>query len=78
MKPTKEQIREFYGQALQRCLDTFSQLDDKEWAKKVNGWTAKETLAHMDVPSKADINALSAKIAALSQKVDALKKAQHA
>jgi polyhydroxyalkanoate synthesis regulator phasin len=38
----------------------------------------EETLAHMDVPSKADINALSAKIAALTQKVDELKKAQGA
>ncbi len=47
MKPTKEQIREYYGQALQRCLDTFSKLDDKEWGKRVNGWTAKETLAHL-------------------------------
>ena len=47
MKPTKEQIREYYGQALQRCLDTFSKLDDKEWGKKVNDWTAKETLAHL-------------------------------
>ena len=47
MKPTKEQIREYYGQALQRCLETFSKLDDREWSKKVNGWTAKETLAHL-------------------------------
>jgi len=47
MKPTKEQIREYYGQALQRCLDTFSKLDDKEWGKKVNDWTARETLAHL-------------------------------
>jgi hypothetical protein len=47
MKPTREQIREYYGQALQRCLETFSKLDDKEWGKKVNGWTAKETLANL-------------------------------
>jgi len=47
MKPTKEQIREYYSQALQRCLEAFSRLDDKEWGKKVNGWTAKETLAHL-------------------------------
>jgi polyhydroxyalkanoate synthesis regulator phasin len=38
----------------------------------------EETLAHMDMPSKADINALSAKIAALTQKVEELKKAQEA
>ena len=38
----------------------------------------EETLAHMDVPSKADIDALSAKIAALTHKVEELKKSQHA
>ena len=47
MKPTKEQIREYYGEALQRCLDTFSKLDDREWGKRVNGLTAKETLAQL-------------------------------
>ncbi len=47
MKPTKEQIREYYSQALQRCLEAFSKLDDREWGRRVNGWTAKETLAHM-------------------------------
>ncbi len=34
----------------------------------------EELLARMDVPSKADIQALSAKIAALTQKVEELKK----
>ena len=34
----------------------------------------EEALGHMDVPTKADIHALSAKIAALTQKVDELKK----
>jgi len=47
MKPTKEQIREYYGQALQRCLEAFSKLDDREWGKKVNGWTAREALANL-------------------------------
>ena len=34
----------------------------------------EELLAHMNVPSKSDIDALSAKIAALTKKVDELKK----
>ena len=47
VKPTKDQIKEFYSQALQRCLDAFSKLDDREWAKKTDKWTAKEVLANM-------------------------------
>ena len=48
MKPTKEQIKEFYSQALSRCLEGFSRLDDKEWAKKASDqWTAKQHLAHL-------------------------------
>jgi hypothetical protein len=48
MAPTKDQIRSFYGQALERCLEAFSRLDDKEWGKKVSDeWTAKEHLAHL-------------------------------
>jgi hypothetical protein len=47
MKPTKEQIQEYYGQAIQRCLETFSKLDDREWGKKVDGGTARDTLANL-------------------------------
>ncbi len=47
VKPTKDQIKEFYSQALQRCLDAFSKLDDREWGKKTDQWTAKEVLANM-------------------------------
>ena len=36
----------------------------------------EEVLARMNVPTKADIDALGEKIAALSKKVDELKKAQ--
>ncbi len=36
----------------------------------------EDLLARMDVPSKADIQALSAKIATLTQKVEELKKTQ--
>lgn len=48
MKPTKEQIMQYYGQALQRCLDSYARLDDKEWKKKASDrWTAKDYLAHL-------------------------------
>ena len=50
MKPTKEQIREYYAQALGRCLETFSKLDDRDWSKKASDyWTAREHLAHLVV-----------------------------
>lgn len=48
MAPTKDQIKQFYSQTLQRCLDAFAKLDDKEWNKKASDeWTAKEHLAHL-------------------------------
>jgi len=48
MKPTKEQIKQYYSQALQRCLDSYTKLDDKEWGKKASDrWTAKDFLAHL-------------------------------
>ncbi|MEX1195065.1 MAG: SCP2 sterol-binding domain-containing protein [Dehalococcoidia bacterium] len=48
MTPTKDQIREYYRGALERCLEAFAKLDDKEWGKKVSDeWTAKEHLAHL-------------------------------
>lgn len=48
MKPTKDQIKQHIAQALQRCLDSFPRLDDKEWGKKASDrWTAKDYLAHL-------------------------------
>lgn len=48
MKPTKEQIKQRYKEALDRCLEAYSWLDDKEWAKKASDhWTAREHLAHI-------------------------------
>jgi hypothetical protein len=48
MKPTKDQIMEFYGRALQRSLDAYSKLDEKEWGKKAgDAGTAKDALAQM-------------------------------
>ncbi len=50
MKPTKEQIKQHYSQALRRCLDSYARLDDKEWSKKASDrWTAKDYLAHLVV-----------------------------
>lgn len=46
MKPSKEQIQEFYSSALKRCVDGFGRLDDADWKKKVDKWTAKEHLAN--------------------------------
>jgi len=46
-KPTREQILDFYSSALQRSLDSYGKLDDKEWGKKTDEWTAKEHLAQM-------------------------------
>ena len=44
---------------------------EKQLDKRLEG-----LLEHLDVPSKADIDELGAKIAALTAKVDALKKVQ--
>lgn len=46
VKPTREQIKQFYSAALQRCLEAFSKLNEDEWQKKVSdGWTARDHLA---------------------------------
>jgi putative sterol carrier protein len=48
MAPTKEQIQQFYSRALQRSLDAYEKLDDKEWGKKASEQgTAKEHLAQL-------------------------------
>jgi poly(hydroxyalkanoate) granule-associated protein len=45
-------------------------------AEDVASTRMREMMDKMDIPTKSDIDALSAKIAALSKKVDDLKKAQ--
>lgn len=46
MTPTKDQIKDFYSRALQRSLDAYARLDEKEWDKKASDeGTAKEHLA---------------------------------
>ena len=60
MKPTKEQIREYYTQALGRCLEAYSRLDDKDWSKKASDrWTAKDYLAHLVVSQEDEANLLT-------------------
>ena len=59
MNPTKDQVKLFYSQALQRCLDAFAQLDDKEWAKKVSEFTAKEHLAQLVSTTESETLPLS-------------------
>lgn len=57
MKPTKDQIKHYSSQALQRCLDSFARLDDKEWKKKASDrWTAKDYLAHLIIREEEDAN----------------------
>ena len=47
MTPTKEQVKLFYAQTAERCLQAYSQLDQKEWEKKASDhWTAKQHLAY--------------------------------
>jgi putative sterol carrier protein len=48
VRPTKEQIQDFYTAALNRCREAFGKLDDKEWSKKASEhWTAREHLGHL-------------------------------
>ncbi len=60
MKPTKEQIKQYYSQALQRSLDSYARLDDKEWKKKASDrWTAKDYLAHLVITQEEQGSRLS-------------------
>jgi putative sterol carrier protein len=48
LTPTKDQIKDFYGSALQRSLDAYRKLDAKEWEKKAGELgTAKDHLAQL-------------------------------
>ena len=48
MTPTTDQIKDFYSRALQRSLDAYAKLDDKEWDKKASDQgTAKYHLAQL-------------------------------
>ncbi len=59
MKPTKDEIKQYTAQALQRCLESFPQLGDKEWGKKASdSWTAKDCLAHLVITQEEEANRL--------------------
>jgi len=46
MTPTKDQTREYYAVALDRCLEAFARLEEKELKKKASdNWTAREHIA---------------------------------
>ena len=48
MTPTKDQIREYYAAALERCLEAFARLDEKELKKRTSDeWTAGEHIASL-------------------------------
>ena len=48
MLQSKTDLAKRYREALKRCLDGFSQLDEKDWNKKASDhWTAKEHLAYL-------------------------------
>lgn len=53
--PTKDEMKRFYTEALQRCLEGFSQLNDKEWSKKASDeWTAREHLGHLVITKEVE------------------------
>lgn len=53
--PTKDEITKFYTQALERCIDGFSKLDEKEWSKKASDeWTAREHLGHLVITKEVE------------------------
>jgi poly(hydroxyalkanoate) granule-associated protein len=69
------EIAEKEGRELMREL-VEKRKQRREEAKGRFGWRVEKTLDRMDVPTKADIEALSDKINALSKKIDDLKKSQ--
>ncbi len=54
MPPTKDQIKQFYQAALDRCLNDFPKLDDRDWGRKAVDWTAKEHLAGLVATTEAE------------------------
>ncbi|MEE8346032.1 MAG: SCP2 sterol-binding domain-containing protein [Dehalococcoidia bacterium] len=59
MEPTKEQIRRYMSQTLQRSLDAYALLEDKQWKKKASSdWTAKDYLAHLVIAQEEEANHL--------------------
>jgi poly(hydroxyalkanoate) granule-associated protein len=69
------EIAEKEGRELMREL-VEKRKQRREEAKERVSWRVQKTLDRMDVPTKADIEALSDKINALSKKIDELRKSQ--
>jgi SCP-2 sterol transfer family len=56
MTPTKSELLLRYREALDRCLGSYSTLEDKEWSKKASDhWTAKEHLAYLASNSEDEL-----------------------
>ena len=81
MTPNKEQITGFYKTALQRSLDAYAKLDDKEWDKKASDQgTAKDHLAQLvgtmeaeSIPvTKAAIDGLAPSIPGFDKRSDVI------
>jgi len=55
----KEALQRYYAGGLQRCLDTWKQLDEGDWAAKDphGPWTARDYLAHLGTSQQLDLNA---------------------
>lgn len=58
----KDTLQRFYPGVLQRCLDTWSQFDDGDWATKdpKTPWTAREYLAHLVTSQQIEGNPVTA------------------
>lgn len=62
--PTKEQITQFYGEAIDKCLTGFAKLDEKEWSKKASKrgsveWTARDHLGHLVITYEVETMTLT-------------------
>ncbi len=65
MTPTKDQIKKYYSQALSRCLESYAQLEDREWERKASDrWTAKDFLAHLVISQEDVGNRVTRQVAA--------------
>jgi len=58
----KDILQQFYPVALQRCLDTWSQLDEGDWVTKdpKGLWTARDYLAHLVTSQEIEGNPVTA------------------
>lgn len=76
LKPTQDEIKKYYSQALSRALEAFSSLDDKEWNKKASDeWTARQHLGHLAVTFEMETLPLTRQaLAGQPGRIDGLEK----